>query len=77
MLKFKEEIIMTGIESRTSKQGKDYKIINYLGSNGQTFGTIAECHIPDDLKQLDKVSVDFQVVPGRYTQLKTIGILKV
>lgn len=77
MLKFKEKIIMTGIERRVSKQGNEYLIINYLGENGQTFGTIAECFIPDGLKQLDKVEVDFQVVPGRYTQLKTVGISKV
>lgn len=77
MLKFKEKIIMTGIERRVSKQGKEYIIINYLGENGQTFGTIAECYIPDDLNQLEKVEVDFQVIPGRYTQLKTVGIRKV
>lgn len=77
MLKFKEKIIMTGIERRVSKLGKEYLIINYLGDDGKTFSTLAECHIPEDISQLDEVEVTFKVIPGRYVQLKTIDIKKV
>lgn len=76
MLKFDTEIILTGIEQRRSKEGKDYTMINYLNPNGQSFGTIADCSIPSDLQQLDKVYVTFQVVTGRYMQLRTISIVK-
>lgn len=77
MLKFENEIIYTGHQNRTSKQGKEYILINYLDESGQTFGTMAECIIPDNLKQLDRVKVQFGVVTGRYVGLKTLGLQKV
>lgn len=79
MLEFREErMILTGINSRISKNtGEEYKIINFLGENGQTFGCMAECDIPLTLKQLDEVSVHFKVLPGRYTQLRVLDIKKV
>lgn len=79
MLEFREErIILTGIDTRISKNtGEEYKIINFLGENGQTFGCMAECDIPGNLKQLDEVNVLFKVLPGRYTQLRVVDIKKV
>ena len=73
MLEFIEELVVTGIDERISKQGNKYTIVNYLGENGQTFGTVAECNIPN-IKQLDKVNATLKVYPGRYLQLKTIGL---
>lgn len=77
MLKFEEKMIYTGKIKKVSKQGNNYTIVNYLNSDGTTFGTIAECEIPEDISQLDQVLVKFEVIPGRYVQLKTVGIEKV
>jgi len=78
MLEFKEKCILTGIEKRISKKSDEtYIIANFLGDNGQTFGCIVECDIPQGIKQLDQVDVVFKVIPGRYTQLKVIGLNKV
>lgn len=77
MFKFKEKVIFTGKKSMVSKQGRDYTIVNYLGDDGNTFGTVADCLIPDSIKQLDEVEVTFGVIPGRYVQLKTIDIQKI
>lgn len=76
MFKFKERMIYTGKKTQVSKQGREYTIINYLGEDGSTFGTVAECNIPE-LRQLEEVLVTFEVIPGRYVQLKTVGIEKV
>ena len=77
MFKFKEKVIFTGKKAMVSKQGRDYTVVNYLGDDGNTFGTIAECLIPPDIQQLDLVEVTFGVVPGRYVQLKTLEIRKI
>lgn len=77
MLRFEEVMIYTGKKNKVSKQGNNYTIVNYLNSDGTTFGTIAECEIPEDIRQLDEVIVKFEVIPGRYVQLKTVGIEKV
>ena len=77
MFKFKEKMIFTGKKEMISKQGKEYTIINYLDDAGNTFGTIADCSVPDSIKQLDTVEVTFEVVPGRYIQLKTLDIKKI
>lgn len=73
MLEFMEELIVTGVDERISKQGNKYTIINYLGETGQTFGTVCECPVPN-LKQLEKVNATLKVYPGRYLQLKTIAL---
>lgn len=77
MLKFEEKMIYTGKINKVSKQGNNYTIVNYLNDDGKTFGTIAECEISEDIRQLDEVLVKFEVIPGRYVQLKTVGIEKV
>lgn len=76
MFEFIEEMIFTGKAKKTSKNGNEYTLISYLGEDGQTFTTIAECILPE-LNQLDKVRVKFKVTPGRYLTLKTIGIEKI
>lgn len=77
MLNFETKLIYTGKKNKVSKNGKNYTIVNYLNSDGTTFGTIAECEISEDIKQLDEVIVNFEVIPGRYIQLKTMAIKKV
>lgn len=77
MLEFNEKLIYTGSQKRTSKNGVEYQLVNYLDDTGNTFSTMAECIVPNDIKQLDEVEVLFKVVPGRYTSLKTLMIAKV
>ena len=79
MLQFKETCILTGIEKRLNKdKTKEYILINFLGETGQTFGCMYVGEIvPSGFNQLDKVAVDFKVVPGRYTQLQVLNMVKV
>ena len=77
MLEFKERCILTGVQQKISKTGSNYIIANFLGDNGETFGCMVECEMPQGLKQLDHVDVKFKVIPGRYIQLKVIDIKKV
>lgn len=76
MLEFKEKLVFTGTQKRTSKNGLDYTLVNYLDEDGSTFTTMADCIVPADIKQLDRVEVLFKVIPGRYTSLKTLMISK-
>lgn len=76
MFEFKEEMVVTGVVNKTSKKGNEYVIVNYLGQDGQTFGTMAECNLPN-LNQLDRVLATFKLTPGKYIQLKTIDIEKI
>lgn len=73
MFEFSEEVIVTGISNRVSKQGKEYKVLNILDENGQTFGCMVDCVLPR-INQLDRLNLRFKVVPGRYTQMKVIGV---
>lgn len=79
MLEFKEVCILTGIEKRLNKdKTKEYILINFLGETGQTFGCMyAGEGVPTGFNQLDKVSVSFKVIPGRYTQLQVLNMTKV
>lgn len=77
MLDFTKKMIYTGKVSKIGKNGQKYTIVNYLGENGVTFSTIADCEVPEDIKQLDQVEVKFCVLTGRYIQLKTMAIKKV
>lgn len=78
MLEFKEVCILTSIQQRKSnKTGKPYTIAFFLGENGQTFGCVVDCSVPEGLSLLDKVEVGFKVIPGRYTHLRVISIEKI
>lgn len=77
MFKFKENIIFTGKKEVVSKKGKEYVLFNYLNDEGEIFSTLAKCDLPEDIKQLDEVEVEFEVIPGRYIQLNTLDIKKV
>lgn len=77
MLKFNEKLIYTGHSERTSKQsGEIYTIVNFLGSDGQSFGVIAKTNIPNSIKQLDTVDVLLGVTTGRYVGLQLLEISK-
>lgn len=72
---FTESRIVTGVVQRVSqKTGNPYTVVNYLNDDGSTFSTVAECEIPRELKQLDRVEVDFDLTVGRYTALKTVAM---
>lgn len=74
-MRFTESRIVTGIVNRTSqKTGNPYTVVNYLNDDGSTFSTVAECVIPAGLKQLDRVTVEFDLTVGRYTALKTVAL---
>lgn len=70
------ELIFTGYETRTSKNNnKPYTLVKYLSDKGDIFATVLKCD-KIELKQLDKVKVILEVVPGRYVQLNTVRISK-
>lgn len=71
---FNQELIYTGYEKKVSKAGKEYVIVNLLDPNGRSFGSICECEIPKDLKQLDLCNVTFKVTTGQYLNLKIIDL---
>lgn len=79
MLEFDEIMVLTGVEKRTSKEGREYILIRYLNTDGQTFSTVADvnCVVPGGLQQLDRVNARLKVIPGRYVQLKTLSLEKV
>lgn len=79
MFNFEEKnLILTGIEKRISKKtDREYSIVNFLDRNGQTFGCMLDTELEDNFSQLDNVDVLFEVIPGRYTQLKVKGLKKV
>lgn len=77
MLKFEKDLIFTGQETKERKDKTTYTLVSYLGETGQTFQTMAKCAIPNDLKQLDKVHVNFNLIPGRYFTFETIAIRKI
>lgn len=76
MLEFDYVLIFTGSENRVSKDGKSYIIANYLNPSGHTFSTVVDCDLPKGLVQLDKVKLRLGLSTGRYTQLKTLSIVK-
>lgn len=76
---FKTKKIITGIEKKTSKKTeKEYMVINYLDEKGYTFSSMAAegLNIPDGIKQLSSVDVEFevQIFNGNVNGLKTIGL---
>lgn len=74
-LEFEQRCIITGQEQRTSQKGLNYVLINILDDNGKTFSCISDVTI-EDLKPLDTYNVRFKVIPGRYLQLRVVGINK-
>lgn len=77
MLDFTKKMIYTGKINKIGKNGQKYTLINYLGDDGVTFSTIADCEVPENIKQLDLVEVKFNIKTGRYIQLRTVDIKKV
>lgn len=77
MFEFKETLIVTGIEEKTSRNNIRYKVAYFLGENGKTFSCVLDCEISKDIKQLDRVEAKFKLTPGRYTNLRVIEMKKV
>lgn len=75
-MKFQCERIITGVEKKTSKDGNEYILIHFLNDDGRTFSCVSEVPLPSDIKQLDKVNVEFQIIIGRYINLRVVGIWK-
>lgn len=61
-MRFQCERIITGIENRKSKNGNEYIIIHFLDDNGKTFSCVSNVPLPDDVKQLDLVNVEFEII---------------
>lgn len=76
MLILKKELFCTGIEKRTSKNGNEYTLIKYLEENGDTFSTvfIGDISMLSNIKRMENVKVDLELLTGRYMQLRTIYI---
>lgn len=75
-MRFQSERIITGAERKTSKNGNEYTIINFLGDDGRTFSCVSDVAISSDIKVLDKVKVEFEIITGRYINLRVVGIWK-
>lgn len=75
-MRFQTERIITGAEKKTSKNGNVYTIINFLDDNGRTFSCVSDVPLTSDIKALDKVNVEFEIITGRYTNLRVVGIWK-
>lgn len=75
-MRFQTERIITGAEKKTSKNGNVYTIINFLDDNGRTFSCVSDVSLTSDIKALDKVNVEFEIITGRYTNLRVVGIWK-
>lgn len=74
-MEFTSQRIYTGKETRVSKKtNEEYTLVNFLDENGQSFGVIAKCFIPKDIKQLQQVKAKFNVKTGRYLQLELVGL---
>lgn len=76
---FQSRKLIAGFEQRVSKQtNQPYVIITYLNENGSTFQSIldANADIPEGVKQLSVVDVDFQVTffNNKVSGLKTKSI---
>lgn len=77
MFEFKETPLITGIEKRASKTGREYTLAYFLGENGQTFGVTVDCELPEGIKQLDWVEVKFKLNVGRYTNIRITSMKRV
>ena len=75
-MRFQCERVITGAERKTSKNGNEYIIFNFLGDDGRTFSCISDVPLTSDIKVLDKVNVEFEVKTGRYINLRVVGIWK-
>lgn len=74
MFEFQERLIYTGKAEKISEKGNNYTIVNFLDSEGKTFGVIANCQVPENLSQLQEVLAKFKLTPGRYNKLEIISI---
>lgn len=61
-MKFKTKCTYTGIEVKQSKKGNVYKLINFLDDNGKTFSVLTTVDVPGDIKPLDKINVEFELL---------------
>ena len=75
MFIIERELIFTGYEERKNKNNESYTLVKYLTDKGDIFATLLKCE-KIELKQCDKVKVKLEVVPGRYVQIRTVGISK-
>ena len=76
---FKTKKILTGVFNKTSKKtNNEYTILNFLNDNGTTFSSMLGegVKLPDGLKQLTEVNVEFEVqfYNGNVNGLRTIGL---
>lgn len=75
-MRFQSERIITGAERKISKNGNEYNIFNFLDDNGRTFSCVSDVPLTSDIKALDKVKVEFEIITGRYINLRVVGIWK-
>lgn len=75
-MEFNKTLIFTGIIKRVSKStNKEYKLISFLGDNGQTFTALLDTYFEEDLINfLDKLNVTFRLNVGKFLSLSVIGV---
>ena len=75
-MRFETRRIYTGTTKRESKEGKEYTLISFLDDEGQTFTVVSDVEVPNDVKQLDSVFVEFELSTGKYKNLRVKRIWK-
>lgn len=76
MMKFETKRIFTGTTKKVGKQGNEYILISFLNDEGQTFTVVSDVDVPENIKMLDEVNVEFEITTGRYTNMRVKRIWK-
>lgn len=73
-MKFKQEMVFTGVETNISKKtGNEYRLVKLLDKEGNQIVCLVE-KIQSDIKMLQEVEVDFELKVGKYIQLKALEV---
>ena len=77
MLEFEKELIITGAEQRTRKDGTVYTLIHVMGETGQTFSCVYKGEINKvmSLQKMEKYKINFELFLGQYTRLSITDIV--
>ena len=72
-----EGLVFLGSKKWVSKKTqKEYCVVSLLTPEGNVFQCFSEYEIAEDIKQLDKVDVEFLLSTGRYNRLTVKNIRK-
>lgn len=75
-MKFNARCVYTGKTEKKSKKGNKYILVNFLDDNGKTFTVLSVVDVPENIKMLEVVNVEFELVFGRNIYLRVNKIWK-